>query len=111
MTHDELVRFAAEKVGAETRRLEDDRLTVFRVEISEVDGEQVDIDIDEDLTSPELLLKGLEVLIREGVEFLIEPGYVHVAIPDNTVSAPVKEIADLPLKFWTAWAELEGGQG
>ncbi|MDR4483876.1 MAG: hypothetical protein R3B95_11795 [Nitrospirales bacterium] len=101
MTHDELVRFAAGKVGT--------RHNFDLVQLSLDKWEWVP------LSSPELLLKGMRTLgelelIISGVP---EGNGWTVEIIGECVGKEVRGVAteDIPLTFWQCWAELEGGQG
>ena len=112
MTHDELVRFAAGKVGNETKRLEDGRLMVFNVEISEMDDESVAVDTYEDLTSADLFIEGLGVCPhRVAIKTSPDANERYVSIIPKKGKFALKwydRVEEIPLKFWEGWYELEG---
>ena len=127
MTHDELVRFAASKVGVEveavkTKRYFDptypDGSTIatasflFEEIISHyaIKGTRKRFD----LTSPELFLKGMEVCQYYVVIIKDEPvhGYsVRIGNRERVVQRAYTNISEIPETFWVCYAELEGGQG
>ena len=130
MTHDELVRFAASKVGVEveavkTKRYFDptypDGSTIatasflFEEIISHyaIKGTRKRFD----LTSPELMLKGMGVLpdyISWDIDGDKSEQYVNLVDlrkGDTNAARFWKTPKEIPLLFWQCWAELEGGQG
>ena len=96
MTHDELVRFAAEKLGVEL--LDTHFISGF------------------DLSSPDLFFKGLEAFNTvEGRWLKIQMSTVEMGInkahsDEHGISIFKDDIAawDIPLTFWQCWYELEG---
>lgn len=119
MTHNELVKFAAGKVNVLVaqkkiyERTEGDE-DVYKEEWFEVD-EHGEIEDYFDLTSPDLLIKGLEALQQENGTWLIYPHAIEMWLNGfptvRYFSLPVRAVSDVPLLFWQCWAELEGGQG
>lgn len=110
MTHDELVRFAAEKVGITLkewngRLLKPNESKSWIV----VDGGQYEIF---DLTSPDLFLKGLwvcpyEVNVFKASEVSKLPDSIEIWDSMYDKQA-IRDLDNLPLKFWQCWAEVEG---
>lgn len=109
MTHDELIRFAAEKVGIKLREWNGRLLKPSEGKSwIEVAGGQYEIC---NLTSPDLFLKGLAVCPYEVNIFKARQG---VTYPDSieiwdaeTDKTATRNIENLPLKFWECWAEVE----
>ena len=98
MTHEALVRFAANTLGVELLD------TYF------VSGF--------DLTSSELMLKGMEVCPYEVIVFKNRitadtPSHIQLLddARDKMAIKRFKATHEIPLLFWQCWAELEGGQG
>ena len=98
MTHDELVRFAANTLGVELLD------TYF------VSGF--------DLTSPELFLKGLvecpfEVIVFKNRVTDDTPSHIQILddARDKMAIKRFNEAHEIALLFWQCWAELEGGKG
>lgn len=100
MTHDELVKFAAGKVGG-------------KVEIT-YSGLVVMVDyVMYAITSPDLMLKGMGVC---GYDVAISIGQADYEKAVCFMEGSRHEVwkfyrkpSDIPETFWTAWAELEGG--
>lgn len=122
MTHDELVQFAAEKVG--------EAIIIRSVCVQTIGDEDIfeslwfyqepDGFCDEpfDLTSPDLFFKGLAVFHEQHRE----EGKWHILVQrDGSLEynlyisetqfytvCNIKDAAEIPMKFWESWAEVEG---
>ena len=118
MTHDALVRFAAGKLKIPLREWNGRQVysnTIARESgwIVLDDGNYTTFDI----TSPELFLKGLEVLpdyISWDIDGDKSEQYVNLVDlrkGDTNAARFWKTPKEIPLLFWQCWAELEGGQG
>lgn len=94
MTIDQLVQFAAEKVGVQLSFDPDDEGWYFYGTSKLFD-----------LSSPDLLLKGLAVYYKEGAPFQISPWGVKLGFQNMTFDT----IERIPEKFWECWYELEKG--
>ena len=107
MTHNALVRFVAGKVGG----------TVVGDAISLGGLDACGQLLLHDLTSPELFLKGLEVLpdyISWDIDGDKSEQYVNLVDlrkGDTNVGRFWKTPEEIPLKFWEAYFELEEGAG
>lgn len=101
MTHDDLVRFAAGKLGG-------------KVEIT-YSGLVVMVDYTMyAITSPELMLKGMGVFMRCGAASVkIYPLQIDVFDYNTNKSATrtLESVADVCEAFWECYVEVEGGQG
>lgn len=130
MTHDELVQFAAEKVGWVLRGGNDHTKPLHKkskdfpgtwIEDWDnkgphprwegPDGELVYLcGCDKsthgmpDISSPDLFFEGLAVYAKEGAPFQISWWGVKLGFQNMTFDG----IEDIPMKFWECWAEVEG---
>ena len=111
MSNDELVKFAAEKVGGEAIEVivVNKPVTEWRVRLSAVVGFS-----QFDLTSPDLFFKGLAAM-PEHLSWDIDGDGLeqYVLICDLAKCDPnyVKrwdKPSEIPQKFWECWAEAEG---
>ena len=115
MTHDDLVRFAAEKLVVEIRFWNGRWLMPLSFAKSwvEIEGNLYE---NFNLTSFELFGKGLavcehEVNIFKGQAHRVSPVKNEVEIwrpkDDRLTKKAFNDVTELPLAFWTVWYELE----
>lgn len=108
MTHDELIRFAAGKVRG---RIDEHGYIRFPIR-----GDETYLDFTRyDLTSPDLMLKGMGVCPhRVAIKTSPDANERYVSIIPNEGKFAMKwydKAEEIPVEFWQCWAELEGGQG
>lgn len=117
MTHDELVKFAAEKVGGEVCNPTGDELCVKTL-FATLDPTMCSGWHIHDLTSPDLFFKGLGVFHEQHKE----EGKWHILVQrDGSLEynlyvsetrfytvRNIKDVSEIPQKFWECWAEAEG---
>lgn len=136
MTHDELMRFVAEKLNVDIEAIKEKRyfeptyppdstIASSAFSYQEIVAHYVVKGTKDrfDLTSPELFLKGLEVfkdenLIKKAITCEIDISgllmmyqwFDDAEADDWIIKRQFTEVKDIPLLFWECWAELEGEQ-
>lgn len=93
MTHDDLLLFAAKKLGI-SLEWRDGTTPVYSMGLFT-------------LTSPDLFLKGLAVAYRE-LSTVIYTDDILMQKGEREVIKPFMQVEDIPLTFWQCWAEVEG---